>query len=81
MARSYDSKGREGLVPTKTSRRSGPCPRHGTSDFDGALCNLSAILILDFAMEKFPNFARKQGQFWVENARKNVCLSHIMGQN
>jgi hypothetical protein len=22
-----------------------------------------AILILDFAMEKFPNFARKQGQF------------------
>jgi hypothetical protein len=23
----------------------------------------TAILILDFAMEKFPNFARKQGQF------------------
>jgi hypothetical protein len=36
MARSYDSKGRGGM-PTKTPRRSGPCPRHGTSDFDGAL--------------------------------------------
>jgi hypothetical protein len=23
----------------------------------------TAILILDFAMEKFPDFARKQGQF------------------